>query len=261
MLPIVHSHLLSRHWDAPPSLEIQKEMKRLNEKKIQEEEEIERARILAEEEEAATKKGKKQKKPKKKKEKKKKKIKVDLTAVRLQWIEAAYNISLDNLQTRGGYNGAEMSVLAIRVLRNLVQHHHTTCRRMGNQGGTKLLFIIFLFYFFHAFTIACTFCVDAQLTFSFLLLSLSLVCFHTLSPSISRFVAITCRHVRCCNRRRYQYTSRLFIVTFTRESILPSRNFMLQPIVGALDVRRLTSSTRSCGGDGGAVYGVMPHGQ
>ena len=73
MLPIVHSHLLSRHWDAPPSLEIQKEMKRLNEKKIQEEEEIERARILAEEEEAATKKGKKQKKPKKKRKKKRRK--------------------------------------------------------------------------------------------------------------------------------------------------------------------------------------------
>ena len=74
MLPIVHSHLLSRHWDAPPSLEIQKEMKRLNEKKIQEEEEIERARILAEEEEAAaTKKGKKKKQKKKKGKKKKKK--------------------------------------------------------------------------------------------------------------------------------------------------------------------------------------------
>ena len=191
MLPIVHSHLLSRHWDAPPSLEIQKEMKRLNEKKIQEEEEIERARILAEEEEAATKKGKKQKKPKKKKEKKKKKIKVDLTAVRLQWIEAAYNISLDNLQTRGGYNGAEMSVLAIRVLRNLVQHHHTTCRRMGNQGGTKLLYIIFLSRF------ACTLFVwtytDILLSLSF---SFSFSCLFSHSFPFNQ--SFCCHHLSPC---------------------------------------------------------------
>jgi hypothetical protein len=39
-------------------------------------------------------------------------------------------------QKRGGYNGQEMSILASRLIRNLVMYHSNTCKRMGNNGIT-----------------------------------------------------------------------------------------------------------------------------
>ena len=35
---------------------------------------------------------------------------------------------------RGGYVGAEMSLLASRVVRNLSKYHAKTCRKMGQEG-------------------------------------------------------------------------------------------------------------------------------
>ena len=128
----INDALIKRHWKAPPLISIQKQA--VAEAKVQQElqlaEELEKVRLA---EEAAASKSKKKKK-KKKKEKKKKKIKVDPEAVVQKWIASCTNASLNDLRTRGEYIGSEMSILSLRLLRNLICHHSKTCKKLGNEG-------------------------------------------------------------------------------------------------------------------------------
>ena len=134
-LPEIYACLQKRHWTNPPYEAIQaKKLKEAQELEAQRALEEEQERLRQEEEEANSKGGKKKKKKKKKKEKKKKKVKVDPAAVTLTWIERAYTSSLAQAQSRGSYNGAEMSIYAIRLLRNLTCFHSDTCRRVGKEG-------------------------------------------------------------------------------------------------------------------------------
>jgi len=55
---------------------------------------------------------------------------VDPEAVVQKWIASCTNASLNDLRTRGEYIGSEMSILSLRLLRNLICHHSKTCKKI-----------------------------------------------------------------------------------------------------------------------------------
>jgi hypothetical protein len=83
-------------------------------------------------------KGKKKKKKKKeKKKKKKKKAKVDIEQVRSDWADAAFAASNRGFQDRGSFSGAEVAILAARLIRNLSAFHVQTCLRLGGNDAAS----------------------------------------------------------------------------------------------------------------------------
>ena len=113
-IPIAKEYLSMRHLQAAPIPEPSSNSETVEAPQEQPQEET---------------KGKKGRK--KKKKKKKKKVKVDVEKTRLQWIDAAIAVSESGLRARGGFHGAEVAILAGRLIRNLSIYHLQTSLKLG----------------------------------------------------------------------------------------------------------------------------------